>query len=243
MKLRARAWARLGFLSPLLVLLLCVAPFSAWAQKGTISVTLDPPRAFVGEPVKLSIELVLGGSLQTFEAPPLDGFDVIAGQWPPNTPSVMISGGMFRVPLEDVYLTATRPGTLSLGALRATVDGEVIESKAVSFEAIPRPDLPPSSEPASQKAADRYDDPLHGLPSAPLDTIVVHAVADREFVYPGGQAVITYWLWVRPRIRFRPKPQTRYSERSSPLTSGVSPADRSPGARRVTRPFALDASP
>lgn len=182
-------------------LLVLLSAVPALAQRSSISVRLERERAFVGEPVRLSIELILGGSLQSLEAPPLDGFDVVAGQWPPQTPRVMISGGSFRVPLNDIYLTATRPGTLTLGAFRVRAGGEEIESQVLSFEALPRPDGVPTSGPSS-RPSDRYDDPLVGLPEAPLSPMVVHAVPDRDEVYPGGLVVVTYWLLVSPGTRF-----------------------------------------
>jgi hypothetical protein len=172
---------------------------TAMAQKATIDVEIEPKRAFIGEPLHLSINLGLGGNLEKVEVPTLDGLEIIAGQWPPSAPSVFIRGGFFQVPLADVYLSATRPGTLVFGKVRITVDGQVFESNPISIEALARPDTS-TSAPSTQQV-DRVDDPLYGLPETPSESLVLHAVADRDQVYTGGVATVSYWLLVRPGVR------------------------------------------
>lgn len=195
-----RSHRKLRLLGYTVALLLCSFATNAYAQKASVDVSMEPKRGFVGEPIHVTINLSLNGSLQGVEVPTLDGFDVVAGQWPPRAPQVFISGGFFQVPLADVYLAATRPGTLTFGKVKITVGGNVIESAPIAFEALARPEAS-ASMPASQGVTDRYNDPLYGLPQTPTDSLVLHAVADRDVAYVGGVTVISYWLLVRPGVR------------------------------------------
>jgi hypothetical protein len=191
--IRAQAMSRI------LLLFLLLYGATAMAQKATIDVTIEPKRAFIGEPLHLTINLGLGGTLEKVEVPTLEGLEVVAGKWPPNAPNVFIRGGFFQVPLADVYLSATKPGKLAFGKVRITVDGQTIESAPISIEALARPDTS-SSTPSSQQV-DRVDNPLYGLPDSASGSLVLHAVADRDQVYMGGVATVSYWLLVRPGVR------------------------------------------
>jgi hypothetical protein len=186
-------------MSRILLLFLLFYGTTAMAQKATIEVTIEPKRAFVGEPLHLSINLGLGGTLEKIEVPTLEGLDVVAGQWPPRSPNVFIRGGFFEVPLADVYLSATKPGNLVFGKVRITVDGQTVESAPISIESLERPNTT-NSAPSSQQV-DRVDNPLYGLPESPTEALVLHAVADRDQVYMGGVATVSYWLLVRPGVR------------------------------------------
>jgi hypothetical protein len=164
----------------LLSLLVFLAWSSAHGQEIVFKASVDRTAIATGEQVQLSIQLV--NSRERFQAPELGGLVIVAGPFESSNISY-VNGRMSSSITRTWRLTATQPGTYTIGAAQVKVGGGIISTDPITIT-VSKGAASPSDPYATQ--GQRGDANLFA-------TITV----DKNKVRVGEQLVATYTLYSR----------------------------------------------
>lgn len=115
-----------------LFVMLALASWPGFAA--TLSVSVDPPQASVGEPVTLAVS-VQGGTIDIVALPAVDGVQVLPGV--STVTYAFTSGTLITTMTRKYQLVAARPGDFTLPAFDVTLkEGTVLRSRAVKFHVL-----------------------------------------------------------------------------------------------------------
>jgi hypothetical protein len=167
--------------NPIVVLAFLLAG-SSTAQEITITAVLQPPSFAVGQQARL--ELRLENAQGNITPPDLGGLVLLQG--PMDRSSVQVINGRMTSSLIRTYVvTATKPGTYTIGPAVARVAGGSIKSEPITVT-VAKGDAPVAGGDLDRLQAKSRD-------------LFVTITVDRRKVFVGEQIVATYTLYNRYR--------------------------------------------
>ncbi len=219
-----------------------VAPGRARAaQDVTVEVEVDKSRAFVGDPVRYTVEVTGQGAGRLPEPvlpKALDGAFELRGPFIGSSSHIVSSGGRIerRAAMTYTYeIVPLQPGVYDLGALVRLPGGVVVRSRSPKLEVVGT-----AAEAAAGAQADSQ------RPDKPQGDVFLWATLDRKEVYVGEQVIYELEVYERNRfvnIQLRNLPSFKdfWSEelpeaRARQETVGGVPYRVHPGIRRALFP-------
>lgn len=163
-----------------LLLLLLGLLNSTAAQEIAFTATVDRSSIAAGEQLRLTIQL--SNTRERFAAPDLGGLVIVAGPFE-NSSFSYVNGRMTSSLSRTWTLTATQPGSYTIGAAQVKVGGGVVSTDPITIEVTK----------GTAKASDPYATQGQRGDANLFATITV----SRNKVYVGEQVVATYTLYSR----------------------------------------------
>ncbi len=154
-----------------LVLVSCflLAPAEAAAQKGTITIAVEPRQVRVGDDIEVTVEA--SGSIDAIQAPAASGLPMeSAGQ----SSSISLVNGRMSSQIEHHYrVVPDRPGDFTIGPALALMRGRAVaRSKTVQVKVTPAPELRPIS-PEAQDLPSFEGQAVFAIAAVPRGEVVV----------------------------------------------------------------------
>lgn len=163
-----------------LTLLLLLTLTTIRAQEIVFNATVDRTAISTGEPVQLSIQLV--NSRERFQAPDLGGLIIVAGPFESSNISY-VNGRMSSSITRTWRLTATQPGSYTIGPAQVKVGGGVITTEPITITV--------------SKGASAPADPYATQGQRGDANLFATIAVDKSKVHVGEQIVATYTLYSR----------------------------------------------
>lgn len=132
-----------GRLLGFLFLLMWAVPLTGFTQAPVPEVTLSETKIFTGEQFTLSIEVESSGthSMQIPSLPDFDGARVLSANPSRSTSISIVNGRTTRTTSYIFTLIATEKGSYSVPPINVEIDGEVQQTRPVSFEVVEKGNL------------------------------------------------------------------------------------------------------
>jgi hypothetical protein len=163
-----------------LTLLLLLALTSLRAQEIVFKASVDRTSMATGEQLQLTVQLV--NSRERFPAPDLGGLVIVGGPFESSNISY-VNGRMSSSLTRTWRLTATRPGTYTIGRTEVKVGGGVIATDPITVSV--------------SKGAAAPSDPYATQGQSSDANLFATITVDRNDVHVGEQLVATYTLYSR----------------------------------------------
>ncbi|MDX9752303.1 MAG: BatD family protein, partial [Flavobacteriales bacterium] len=172
----------MGTLRHLLIVLGCVLVLPAAAQEITFQATVDRNAIATGEHVRLTITLT--NARGSITAPDFDGLVTVQGPHTSTRSNVdLFTGRGTSVQTAAWVLTATKPGTYTIGPATVKVGGGVIRTEPITIEVVQGEARTPDSQAARGQQRDA--------------NLFATVSLSRNKAYVGEQVIATYTLYSR----------------------------------------------
>lgn len=156
------------------------AALCASAQEIRFTATVDRNTFATGQTVRLTISLTNGQG--AISAPDIGGLVIVQG--PMESSSYQIVNGQMSSTLSRIYvLTATKPGTYTIGPVSARVAGGIIQTEPITLKVVQ------GATPPAGKELDQLQDQQRDL--------FVAITVSKNKAYVGEQIIATYTLYSR----------------------------------------------
>ena len=110
-----------------------ITGFLAHAQESSFKASVDRNEITTGEPLRLTLTLVYGGSASGLTTPDLSGLTVLQGPMEENR-GMNINGQISRSYSRSWYLTATQPGTYEIGPSAVRVGDRTLHTDPITIK-------------------------------------------------------------------------------------------------------------
>ncbi|MFH1132269.1 MAG: BatD family protein [Pseudomonadota bacterium] len=176
-----------------------LCPNSAQAQQATVTLQVDRHIVFVGEPVQVTVSILVEGetSYDEYRPPTFTGFQVSSGGM--RTQNVEVIN--WRVRRRESYsyqIVPTKEGRHVVGPASIQIGGKTIKSSTITLDVKATTSssggIPPSPDQETTETTPTT------APNRPIPSVFLHAVASPQKAYIGQQILAVWRLFTQSDV-------------------------------------------